>query len=106
VFFDTAPILYDVARADDLTPDQLTAITCAFCDRIRANGYEPMIYANSKRFTTVLHLEKLEAYDKWLADYRNKPDYPYAFKMWQFTEKGSVPGIDGNVDIDLYFYEE
>ena len=106
VVFDTEPILYDDARTDDLTPDQLTKITCAFCDRIRAGGYEPMIYANSKRFTTVLHLEQLEAYDKWLADYRNKPDYPYAFKMWQFTEKGSVPGIDGNVDIDLYFYEE
>lgn len=106
VVFDTEPILYDVARTDDLTPDQLTAITCAFCDRIRANGYEPMIYANSKRFTTVLHLEKLEAYDKWLADYRETPDYPYAFKMWQFTEKGSVPGIGGNVDIDLYFYNE
>lgn len=106
VVFDTEPILYDVARTDDLTPNQLTAITCAFCDRIRANGYEPMIYANSKRFTTVLHLEELEAYDKWLADYRETPDYPYAFKMWQFTEKGSVPGIDGNVDIDLYFYKE
>ncbi len=106
VVFDTEPIIYDDARTDDLTPDQLTSITCAFCDRIRVNGYEPMIYANAKRFTTVLHLEELEAYDKWLADYRDRPDYPYAFKMWQFTEKGSVPGIAGNVDIDLYFYEE
>lgn len=106
VVFDTEPILYDDARTDDLTPDELTSITCAFCDRIRASGYEPMIYANSKRFTTVLHLEELEAYDKWLADYRDRPDYPYAFKMWQFTEKGNVPGIAGNVDIDLYFYEE
>ncbi len=105
VVFDTEPILYDVARTDDLTPDRLTAITCAFCDHIRAAGYEPMIYANSKRFTTVLHLEQLEAYDKWLADYRDVPDYPYDFKMWQFTEKGTVPGIAGNVDIDLYFYE-
>ena len=106
VVFDTEPILYDDARTDDLTPNELTAITCAFCDRIRESGYKPMIYANSKRFTTVLHLEELEAYDKWLADYRDKPDYPYAFKMWQFTEKGSVPGIAGNVDIDLYFYNE
>lgn len=106
VVFDTEPILYDDARTDDLTPAQLTAITCAFCDRIRESGYEPMIYANSKRFTTVLHLEELEGYEKWLADYRDKPDYPYAFKMWQFTEKGIVPGIEGNVDIDLYFYEE
>ncbi len=106
VVFDTEPILYDVARTDHLTPDQLTAITRAFCERIKGSGYHPMIYANSKRFTTVLHLEELEEYDKWLADYRETPDYPYDFKMWQFTEKGTVPGVSGNVDIDLYFYKE
>ena len=106
VVFDTEPIFYDDARTDDLTPNQLTSITKAFCNHIKSAGYKPMIYANAKRFTTVLHLEKLEEYDKWLADYRSAPDYPYAFKMWQFTEKGTVPGIAGNVDIDLYFYEE
>lgn len=105
VVFDTEPIYYDDARTDDLTPNRLTSITKAFCDRIREAGYEPVIYANAKRFATVLHLEELEAYDKWLADYREAPDYPYAFKMWQFTEKGTVPGIDGYVDLDLYFYE-
>lgn len=105
VVFDTEPIYYDVARTDDLTPNRLTSITKAFCARVREAGYEPVIYANAKRFTTVLHLEELEAYDKWLADYRETPDYPYAFKMWQFTEKGTVPGIDGYVDLDLYFYE-
>lgn len=106
VVFDTEPIFYDDARTDGLTSDQLTAITVAFCDRIRESGYEPMIYSNAKRFTTVLHLEELEAYDKWLADYRMAPDYPYAFKMWQYTEKGKVPGISANVDMNLYFYEE
>lgn len=106
VVFDTEPILYDDARTDQLTPDQVTAFAAAFCDRIRSAGYDPMIYTNAKRFTTVLHLEKLEAYDKWLADYREAPDYPYAFKMWQFTEKGTVPGISGNVDIDLFFCED
>nr|MBQ8253467.1 N-acetylmuramoyl-L-alanine amidase [Lachnospiraceae bacterium] len=106
VVFDTEPIFYDDARTDDLTPNQLTAITKAFCGRIRSAGYEPMIYTNAKRFTTVLQLEELEEYDKWLADYRSAPDYPYAFKMWQFTEKGTVPGISGNVDMNLYFYEE
>ncbi len=106
VVFDTELILDDEARTHDLTPDQITSITKAFCDRIRDNGYEPMIYSNAKRFSTVLHLEELEEYDKWLADYRQSPDYPYAFRMWQFTEKGTVPGILGNVDINLYFYKE
>lgn len=103
IVFDTEPITYDEARTDNLTPNQLTNITKAFCDTIKQAGYQPMIYANAKRFTTVLHLEQLTEYPFWLADYRQAPDYPYAFSMWQFTEKGQVPGIEGNVDIDLYF---
>lgn len=105
IVFDTEPIYYDKARTDDLTPGQLTAITRAFCEEIKNAGYTPMIYANAKRFTTVLHLEELSEYELWLADYRQAPDFPYRFQMWQFTEKGSVPGIQGAVDIDLYFEE-
>ena len=65
-----------------------------------------MIYANAKRFTTVLHLEELEGYEKWLADYRSVPDYPYDFRMLQFTEHGSVPGIGTDVDINLLFSKQ
>lgn len=103
IVFDTEPIYYDDARTDHLTPAQLTNITKAFCDTIAGAGYQPMIYANAKRFTTVLFLEKLTDYPFWLADYRETPDYPYDFLMWQFTEKGQVEGIEGNVDMDLYF---
>ncbi|MCR5655254.1 MAG: N-acetylmuramoyl-L-alanine amidase [Lachnospiraceae bacterium] len=104
VVFDTELITYaDDARNRNMTPNQLTAVTKAFCERIKNAGMTPMIYSNAKRFTTVLHLEELEAYQKWFADYRDKPDYPYAFSMWQFTEHGSVPGISGDVDINLWF---
>ncbi len=101
--FDTEIITYDKARNDGIRPSTLTAVTRAFCERIRQEGLTPMIYANAKRLTTRLHLEELEEYDKWLADYRSWPNYPYRFKMWQYSETGSVPGIEGNVDLDLYF---
>lgn len=103
IVFDTEPIYYDDARTDDLTPEELTDITIAFCERIKQAGYTPMIYANAKRLTTVLKLEKLTDYEVWYADYQDKPIYPYKYRMWQYTEKGSVSGIEGNVDINLYF---
>lgn len=106
IVFDTEPILYDTARTDDLTGKQLTKITAAFCDAVQEAGYQPMVYANAKRLTTVLYLEELTDYPLWLADYRMQPDFPYAFTMWQFTESGKVPGIEGAVDIDLYLYPE
>ncbi len=101
VVFDTEIITYDKARNADMTPNQLTSATKAFCDRIAAAGLKPMIYANAKRFCTVLHLEELEGYAKWLADYRATPDYPYTFSVGQLAETGSVPGIEVTVDIDL-----
>lgn len=103
IVFDTEPIYYAEARTDDLTPMELTDITIAFCERIKQSGYTPMIYANAKRLTTVLHLEKLVDYELWYADYQEKPLYPYQYKMWQYTEKGTVPGVSGDVDINLYF---
>lgn len=106
VVFDTEPILYDDARTDGLTPNQLTAIARAFCERIREHGYMPMIYANAKRLTCVLHLEELSDIELWYADYEQQPIYPYAYRMWQYTEHGKVNGIEGEVDLNVYFHEE
>lgn len=103
VVFDTEPILYDLARTDGLSPQQLTDITRAFCDRIKELGYTPMIYANAKRLTTALYIEQLKDIPLWYADYQKEPLYPYTYEMWQYTEEGSVDGISGPVDIDLFF---
>ena len=77
-----------------------------FCDSIKAEGYDAMIYANMKWMAFTLKLEELEGYDFWYADYHEEPQCPYAFKMWQYSETGEVPGITGHVDLDLWFQEE
>ena len=67
---------------------------------------DAMIYANMKWMAFTLKLEELEGYDFWYADYHEEPQCPYAFKMWQYSETGEVPGITGHVDLDLWFQEE
>lgn len=106
-----APVVYDVeavsstqARTKDLTKEERTAITIAFCEKIRDAGYTPMIYGNVKTFMMLLDIEQLENYDKWFASYRDVLYFPYKIKLWQYTEKGSVDGIDGNVDLNISFY--
>lgn len=106
VAFDTEPIYYDTARTDHLTPEKLTNITRAFCDRIAEYGYQPVIYANGKRLTSMLHLESLCDIPLWYADYLPTPVFPYDFMMWQYTEEGKIDGIDGNVDLNLYFIKD
>ena len=105
------PIVYDWeyiswdSRTGNLSPRMLTDCTKAFCDTIRAAGYEPMIYFNEDQSHKQMYLEELTDYKFWLAKYDTVLEYPYAIHMWQYTNEGSVPGIDGTVDLNLYFPE-
>lgn len=103
VVFDTEPVFSEDSRIKDLTPDRLTSYTRAFCDRIKEHGFTPMIYANAKHLTCMLHLEELSDISLWYADYQEKPIYPYQYDMWQYTEHGRVDGIEGEVDLNVYF---
>ncbi len=103
VAFDTEEIKDDTARTDGLDRRQFTDNCIIFCDRIEEAGYDSMIYANMKWMAFTLELERLADYDKWYADYEPVPQCPYEFSMWQYTETGKVSGIDGSVDLNVYF---
>ncbi len=60
-----------------------------------------MIYGNLKTFMIMLDLKELEEYDKWFAYYNEPVYFPYEFTIWQYTSKGKVNGIDGNVDLNV-----
>ncbi len=106
IVFDLEKIKNDDARTDNLSQDEINNMTLKFCKIIANKGYTPCIYGNAKTFTTKMSLELFNNYDKWYADYQEKPLYPYDFNLWQYTESGKVNGIEGNVDIDLYFKGE
>ena len=105
VVYDTEEIKDDVARTDNLTEEQFTQNCITFCDAIREAGYDTMIYANMKWMAFTLDMRKLTEYEKWYADYEPVPQCPYEFSMWQYTETGQLPGIEGNVDLNLLFEE-
>ena len=66
-----------------------------------------MIYFGHNQSIDLLKLEELVDYRFWLAMYTTVMDYPYQVDMWQYTSTGSVPGISGNVDLNLWFtYED
>lgn len=106
IAFDLEKIKFDTARTDNLTQDEITDMAMEFCRIIKESGYTPSIYGNSKTFTTKMKLELFNAYNKWYADYQQKPLYPYEFNMWQYTENGSVDGIEGIVDLDICFVKK
>lgn len=106
----TYPVVIDVeavtstnARGNDLTSEERTEYCIAFCEKIKEAGYTPMIYGNLKTFMLLLNIEKLEEYDKWFAYYDEAYYFPYDFKIWQYTNKGRVAGINGDVDLNISF---
>lgn len=106
VVFDTEEIKDAEARTDGMEKEQVTENCAIFCETVQKAGYTPMIYANMKWMAFTLDLTKLTDYDKWYADYEDIPQCPYEFSMWQYTEKGKVPGIDGYVDLNVDFVQE
>ncbi|MCM1252357.1 MAG: glycoside hydrolase family 25 protein [Clostridium sp.] len=106
----TYPVVLDVeavtnknARTKDLTKEERTQYCITFCEEIKQAGYTPMIYGNLKTFMLLLDMEKLEEYDKWFAYYDEEIYFPYQFKVWQYTDEGSIDGIKANVDINISF---
>lgn len=103
------PVVYDWeyidqdARTAGMDARAVTDCTLAFCQAVEQAGYQPMVYFNRHQARELLHLEELTQYPFWLAMYSDRMTYPYKIHMWQYTCEGSVPGIQGNVDINLFF---
>lgn len=93
----------DTSRTGSVDARTLTDCTKAFCDVIKNAGYQPMVYFNANHSYDRIYIRELTEYPFWLARYDTVLDYPYKVDMWQYTETGSVPGISGNVDINLFF---
>lgn len=106
VAIDVEWIENDKARTDDLTSKERTRLAVKFCETVKSFGYKPMVYATRDMLIAGMLPDELKDYDVWLCDdYRPEigTDYPYGFSMWQYTKKGKVDGISGEVDINLCF---
>ena len=102
------PIFLDVessgGRADGIGADTRTAVCRAFCATVQASGYSAGVYANKTWFTQKMNVSSLTGYKIWLAQYASAPTYSASrYDMWQYSSKGTVSGISGNVDMNLSY---
>ncbi|MGO5203563.1 MULTISPECIES: GH25 family lysozyme [unclassified Bilifractor] len=101
IVLDVETIGSGTSRHDDLSAEQYTADTSAFCERVKAAGYNPIVYSNIFWEATHYDMTKIGNYDVWYADYMTTPQTPYMYRFWQYTDSGTVPGINGSVDLDV-----
>ena len=72
-------------------------------------GVKPIIYTYYKFKMKYLNDSVFDDYPYWIAHYYvEKVEYKGAWKFWQHTDVGKLPGIKGNVDFNIYngsFYD-
>ena len=90
-------------RADGLDVETRTKVCEAFCQTIENEGYQAGVYASRSWYNNKLEAERLEKYFIWLAEYREEPLYQGQYHMWQYTSKGTMDGIEGNVDMNISY---
>ena len=110
------PVMYDIENtATDrmgiagVTTDDRTAFCKAFCDEAIARGYKTGVYASLAYFGSKLKPEEFsENYHNWLARYATSYNasgkvYNGEYEMWQYSQTGRIPGIEGDVDLNISF---
>ena len=105
VAFDMEPVAGS-DRINHLTVKERTEIADAFCEVIKRNGYEPVIYGNPTWLYNNIDMRYLTDYGLWLAHYTDLTDFNMMYNMWQYTDSGSVSGIEGYVDMNIYIKEK
>ena len=94
----------DIPRTQNLDKNTRTRIARAFCETIQNAGYKPIVYCNVYWAYNYLNMSELSAYDTWIASYRdNNPGYNGKYSIWQYTSKGQVSGVLGNVDRNICY---
>ena len=105
------PIFYDLewAQQRSLGKQAIENIAVSFLTRIKKAGYKVGIYCNLDWYNNVL-TDVLRKYECWIARYPASDNGSVQERLrpnvgvgWQYSSKGKVNGINGNVDMDVFY---
>lgn len=105
VVFDWEIVGDEAARTNEVSSAVLNECAAVFCNTVARGGYIPMIYSVKRMALFKYDMSRLAGFDFWLAEYRDEPEYPYEFEMWQYASDGHIDGIEGEVDLNMSFVD-
>ena len=74
-----------------------------FVSKLNEYGYKDVgLYGNLNMLTKGT-LSFSKKYPIWVAQYYNKCEYDKDYVGWQYTSDGSIPGINGRVDMNIFY---
>ena len=92
-----------------LSRQQVSEMAIAWCRKIEAAGYKPMIYTNPTYLINKFDAQMIRdaGYDLWIANYKSGTyNWPYPAKIWQYSSDGFIDGIPGRVDVNYMYAED
>lgn len=100
------PVCVDVEenKLKQLSTLDLSNLTAYALEQVEKMGFYAQLYTYTSFAKAHLYVggAALKPYDIWLADYTGKtPNVTFNYNAHQHTSKGSVPGINGPVDLDV-----
>ncbi len=103
IAIDVEDLYNDSARSAGQSKESRTACAKAFMDTILASGHRSAIYGNLNTYSKLIELNDMKDYEIWFAQYDSSIYFPYEITMWQYSDKGIVDGIEGDVDLNITF---
>ncbi len=105
IYYDLESWKTKSSSSDKITKNGYNYIAKGYVESVKNhinNNYNVGVY--SGRWYAMNRLGKIaKSYVNWVAEYNNTLKYDGPYLMWQYTSKGRVSGIEGNVDIS-YLY--
>lgn len=94
-------------RNKTINKTKMTANCLAFCNTVKAAGYDAMVYASKSFLLDNVDHTAIEnaGYTVWLAHYITNTNYTGEYVIWQFSSTGKISGIDGSVDCNFMYYD-
>lgn len=95
-----------IGRADDILKTQRTQYGMTFCKAMRDYGYTVGLYCSNDWYYYMIDGPKFaeELFEIWIARYG--PIKPaMSCDAWQYSRKGRVPGIAGDVDMSEFYVD-
>ena len=81
-------------------------VYAAFADEIRKHGYSPMLYSSKNFLGNVWNERSKSLAPVWLAHFVDSTDYSGEYAIWQASAYGHIPGINGDVDMDIQYLDK
>lgn len=101
------PIWYDIEEQKIFATGKanVSEIAATFCGILEQAGYFAGIYMSRSPATSYLTDAVANRFAVWIAEYSSTCKYAKQYGMWQYSSKGKVAGINGDVDLDYSYVD-